>query len=76
MRKMKMNITMRRMMAPHLAQELISTLRPQQLSRQSRFQRGYNFSDLLLKDSSKTQDSMKLFQGQVPTRWVPNRLPT
>jgi hypothetical protein len=59
MRKMRMNITMRRMMAPHLDQELISTHRPQLLSRRSRCQRGYNFSDLQLKDSSKTQDSMK-----------------
>jgi hypothetical protein len=59
MRKTRMNITMRRMMAPHLDQELILTHRPQLLSRRSRFQRGYNFSDLQLKDSSKTQDSMK-----------------
>jgi hypothetical protein len=65
MKKMKMTIMMKKMMVLLLDQGHILIPRPQQRLSQNKFLKDYNFSVQLLKDSLKTQDSMRLSLGQV-----------
>jgi hypothetical protein len=68
MKRMKMNIMTRRMMALLLDLEHTLTLKLQLPSKQNRYQRDYSFSDLQLRDSIRIQDSMNLFLDQEPTQ--------